>query len=192
MPAPSRTSPAAIIGAARDILEAEGLEAVSMQAVAERVGVRAPSLYKHVADRTALVRAVVDAVVADLAAALAPRRPSRDPRDDLRGITRRYRAFVHANPVGYGLLFARLGPGLQPDEAVLAALGVPIVEATARLVGEERALEAARTIVAWAHGFASLELAGGFRMGGDIDAAYERGIDLILAGISASASRAAG
>ena len=45
--------------------------------------------------------------------------------------------------------------------------------------------------MAWAHGFVSMELAGGFRLGGDLDAAYATGIDLILAGISGRASPAA-
>jgi hypothetical protein len=37
-------------------------------------------------------------------------------------------------------------------------------------------LEAARTITAWANGFISMELAGAFKLGGDIDRAYEFGI----------------
>ncbi len=191
MPAPARTSRAAIVTAAREILEADGLDALSMQAVADRVGVRAPSLYKHVADRVSLLRAVTESVSRDLAAALRVDRPAKDPRDDLRAIARRYRAFVQGAPVGYGLLFARLGSDALPDPAVLAALGEPIVTTTTRLVGPDGALAAARTFVAWAHGFASLELAGGFRLGGDLDAAYADGVELILAGISAPARRSA-
>ncbi len=190
-PTPSRTSRDAIVDAARAILEQEGLDAVSMQAVALRVGVRPPSLYKHVADRDALIGAIADAVVIDLATTLRPRRPAPDPRDDLRWIARSYRAFVRANPAGYGLLFAR-GTTAGPDPGALAALGEPVVEATGRLVGDATALESARTFVAWAHGFTSLELVGGFRLGGDVDAAYTRGIELILAGISESASPPSG
>jgi len=191
-PTPSRTSHDAITAAARAILEEDGLDAVSMQAVADRVGVRAPSLYKHVADRQALIRAVTDAVTADLGAAVRPRRAAPDPRADLRRIARTYRAFVHANPVGYGLLFARLDPARAPDPATLAALGEPIVEALGRLVDPDDALPAARTFVAFAHGFTSLELAGGFRLGGDVDAAYTSGIELILAGLSGPGSPRSG
>lgn len=54
------------------------------------------------------------------------------------------------------------------------------------------ALEAARTLVAWAHGFVSMELAGGFRLGGDLAAAYATGIELIIAGISERAFPARG
>jgi hypothetical protein len=51
-------------------------------------------------------------------------------------------------------------------------------------VGQERALEAARTLVAWAHGFVSMELSGAFRLGGDVDAAFAFGVDAVLQGIT--------
>ncbi|MGK2852386.1 MAG: TetR/AcrR family transcriptional regulator [Candidatus Limnocylindrales bacterium] len=191
-PAPARTSSGAIVAAARAILEADGLDAVTMQAVALRVGVRPPSLYKRVADRSALIRAVTDAITEDLARALRSPLDVTDAADQLRAIAHRYRAFVHANPQGYRLLFANLGPGMAPDPTTMASLGRPIVAATSRLVGEADALPAARTIVAWAHGFTSMESAGAFRLGGDIDVAYATGIELILAGISATATPRSG
>ena len=60
----------------------------------------------------------------------------------------------------------------------------------ARLVGEMDALEGARTLVAWAHGFVTMELAGAFRLGGDLEAAYAFGIDAILSGVSGPATPA--
>ena len=95
---------------------------------------------------------------------------------------------MRANPAGYGLLFARPGTAGSIDEAALADLGRPIVAATGRLAGERDALVNARTIVSWAHGFVSMELAGAFRLGGDLDAAYAAGIEVILAGISGRAN----
>jgi AcrR family transcriptional regulator len=194
MPAPARTSREAIVEAARALLEEAGLDAVVMSAVAERVGVRGPSLYKHVADRSALIRAVGDLVTADLRATLDRAMSTGDPAADLRALALAYRAFVRANPNGYGLLFAHLEPDLQADPEAVADLGRPIVAAITRLIGRDgpEALEASRTLVAWAHGFVSMELAGGFRLGGDLDAAYATGIDLILAGISGRASPASG
>ena len=86
------------------------------------------------------------------------------------------------------MLFSRPGKGTTIDEAALADLGRPIVVACARLAGERDALPNARTIVSWAHGFVSMELAGAFRLGGDLDAAYATGIEVILAGISERAN----
>jgi AcrR family transcriptional regulator len=185
-PAPSRTSVEAIVAAARRILETDGLSAVTMRSVAEAVGVQGPSLYKRVPDRAALVRAVADTVVADLAGTLVLATETGDPRIDLRSVADAYRAFVHRNPNGYRLLFADLPAGASPDPAALAALADPIVRAMAELSGQAEALEGARTFVAWAHGFVSMELAGAFRLGGDLDAAYAFGIESILNGVSAS------
>jgi AcrR family transcriptional regulator len=189
-PAPARTSRDAIVLAARAILEEDGLEAVSMGRVAERVGVRGPSLYKHVTDRAALIRAIGDAITVDLGRTLAVALDDGDPRSSLRAVTAAFRTFVHANPNGYGLLFAHLEPNLQPDQAAAAAIGEPLVLAMARIVGEQDALEAARTLVAWAHGFVSMELAGTFRLGGDVDAAYAFGLEAIVAGVSGSVTQA--
>ena len=188
-PAPARTSTDAIVAAARRILEADGLAAVTMRSVGEAVGVRGPSLYKRVPDRAALLRAVADSVVADLEATLSRAVTHKDPGRSLRRVATEYRAFVQANPNGYQLLFSALPAGANPDPANLASLGEPIVRAMAVLAGQPVALEGARTMVAWAHGFVSMELAGAFRLGGDLDAAYIFGIEAILAGISAAAPR---
>jgi len=47
------------------------------------------------------------------------------------------------------------------------------------LAGPDRALEAARSTVAWARGFIEMELTGAFRLGGDVEAAYQYGIERI-------------
>ena len=190
-PAPARTSTDAIVVAARRILESGGLDSVTMRSVAEAVGVRGPSLYKRLPDRAALIRAIAASVVDDLSMTMSRATETGDPRADLRAAAADYRAFVRANPNGYRLLFTDLTDA-DPDASSLAALGAPIVDAMTRLVGPSDALEAARTFVAWAHGFTSMELAGGFRLGGDLDTAYAFGIESILAGVSAPATRASG
>lgn len=189
-PAPARTSNDAIVRAARAILEADGLSALTMRRVAEEVGVKGPSLYKRVPDREALLRAVTDAVVDDLSATMARARSTDDPRADLTAAAVAYRGFVHRNPNGYALLFTELPSGAKPDPAILAALGEPVVASMARLTGQAASLEGARTFVSWAHGFVSMELAGAFRLGGDLDAAYAYGVAAILAGVSARATPA--
>jgi AcrR family transcriptional regulator len=189
-PAPARTSKDAIVRAARAILEADGLSALTMRAVAEAVGVKGPSLYKRVPDREALLRAVADDVVDDLSRTMARAEATDDPRSDLEAAAIAYRVFVLANPNGYRLLFTELPSGASPDPAILAALGEPIVRAVTRLGGEAASLEAARTFVAWAHGFVSMELSGAFRLGGDLGAAYAFGIEAILAGVRERANPA--
>jgi AcrR family transcriptional regulator len=189
-PAPARTSLDAIVAAARAILESDGLPAVTMGRVADAVGVRAPSLYKRVANRDELIRAVSEGVLADLSRAIGRATETDDPRADLRTAANSYRDFVLRNPNGYRLLFADLPAAARPDPAAVAASGLPIVRAMAQLIGESKALEGARTMVAWAHGFVSMELAGGFRLGGDVEVAYAFGIESMLAGVSEAVRRA--
>src|SRR3954471_21599849 len=108
MPTPDRTSLDAIVRAGCDILESAGTAGLTMQAVAQRVGVRAPSLYKRVRNRDDLIRLVAEATAGDLGAGL---RAVADG-SDLGVLARAYREFAHAYPAGYHLIFAP-GPAAQ-------------------------------------------------------------------------------
>ena len=177
MPTPPRTSREAIVGAARGLLEAYGLEALTMQRVAQRVGVRAPSLYKHVRNRGELVRLVTEDVATDLADTVERAATTGDPRADLGAIAHAVRAFAHAHPRGYGLVFANLPEDWRATPRTLGRANEALLRTTAALVGQDRSLAAARTVVAWAHGFVSMELADAFRLGGSVDDAFAFGID---------------
>ncbi|GAA5203367.1 TetR/AcrR family transcriptional regulator [Microbacterium jejuense] len=174
MPTPERTTTADIIAAGRDLLEEAGLPGLTMQSVAQRVGVRAPSLYKRVRDRDALIAAVAEATVADLTARLAASDHSLD------SLARAYRAFAHDRPEGFRLMFGGTAPQDSLDRA-----GLLIVRSAGELAGEAHALDAARLVTAWATGFVHMELAGSFRLGGDVDAAFDYGLAALSRGIGA-------
>ncbi|MGF6822303.1 AcrR family transcriptional regulator [Microbacterium sp. ZKA21] len=174
MPTPERTSYAEIVAAGREILEQSGPAGLTMQAVATRVGVRAPSLYKRVRDRDALLAAVTEAVVDDLAVRLDA------SGDDLSGLAAAYREYAQENPEGFRLMFTAAAPLASLDRAAR-----PVLRAAAELVGEDAALDAARLFTAWATGFLQMELAGAFRLGGDVDRAFAYGLERIIAGLQA-------
>ncbi|TYB48055.1 TetR/AcrR family transcriptional regulator [Actinomadura chibensis] len=165
MPTPEKTSLDRIVAAGRELLEAGGQRRLTMQSVAEKVGVRAPSLYKHVANRSALLTAVAGATVDDLAARLA------ETDGSLEGLVRAYRRFARTWPEGFRLM---LSPDAPSD--ALARASVPVLDASRELVGEREALEAARLVTAWATGFIEMELIGAFRLGGDVERAFEYGL----------------
>jgi AcrR family transcriptional regulator len=183
MPTPARTSLEEIVQASRSIVEAGGLDSLTMQRVASAVGVKAPSLYKHVRNRDALVRLVVEGVARELTETLDAAAKTGDPRADLRSLAYALRAYAHAKPAAYGLLFAHLPAEARPDEDNLARASAAVLRTTTTLVGTDLALEAARMVVAWAHGFISMELAGAFRLGGDLDHAYAFGIERLGAAL---------
>jgi AcrR family transcriptional regulator len=165
MPTPDRTSLAAVVQAGRDLLESGGPAKVTMQAVAERVGVRAPSLYKRVRDRDGLLQLVAEATVNDLGDRLAASDGS------LAALARGYRAFAHDHPEGFRLMYAVSG-----SADALQRASEPVLRAARQAVGSEHALDAARLLTAWATGFVSMELAGAFQLGGDVDQAFEYGL----------------
>src|ERR1700712_5027794 len=88
MPTPDKTSLEAIVSAARDLLETESFASLTMQAVAQRVGVRAPSLYKRVEGRDHLVRLVAEATLTELASRLDSATTAAEAMDS-------YRTFSH-------------------------------------------------------------------------------------------------
>lgn len=168
MPTPERTTLPAIVATARDLLEKNGLTGVTMQAVAERVGVRAPSLYKRVEGRDELLRLVAEDAASDLSRRFAA------TDGTITELAHAYRAFARAHPMSFRLV-------LDSDAAAGAFRDVadPIIAAT-------KSLEAARLVTAWATGFLTMELAGAFRLGGDLDEAYAFGLETIVAGLDRS------
>jgi AcrR family transcriptional regulator len=188
-PARPRTSRAAIIAAARDLLEDGGLDAVSVTAVAERVGVKAPSMYKHFADRNELIAAVATDVAVELGRTMASTAEACGPEPSVRlpALANAYRAYSHATPRAAALLFAGVTESTTPSIEAQAAAVRPVIEVAEAMVGRARALAAARVVVAFAYGFTSMESAGAFRLGGDVDDAYRLGIETLLEGLTADA-----
>ncbi|MET9497886.1 WHG domain-containing protein [Streptomyces sp. NPDC006552] len=174
MPTPEKTSLGRIVTAGRELLEAGGRQGLTMKSVADRVGVRSPSLYKHVRNRAALLAAVAVATAEDLTVRLEA------TDESLRELAHCYRRFAKDRPEGFRLLNS---PHTPPES--LARAVEPLLRTSRCLVGEAEALDAARLWTAWATGFIEMELNGAFRLGGDVDRAFEYGLagmDRALAG----------
>jgi AcrR family transcriptional regulator len=67
-----------VLGAARDLLAAQGVEALTMRAVADRLGVHANALYSHVDGKAGLIDAVLDDALAAVAAPVDEQAPPVD------------------------------------------------------------------------------------------------------------------
>jgi len=181
MPAHAQTSTAAIVAAGRHLLEERGADALTMRDVADAVGVRAPSLYKRVSSRSDLLRLILENATDELAAALDAAAVGGDPAADLRAMMAVYRAFARANPAAYALLNS---PEAVPGSTARAERSsVTLMRVVTQLVGPHDALPAARTIVAWANGFIMMQLADAFRLGGDVEQAWEFGMDRVLSAV---------
>jgi AcrR family transcriptional regulator len=117
-----------ILGAAMAVADERGLGALSMRAVAERVGVTPMALYPHVGDKSALLDGMIGKLLGELSAPL-----DRDaPWDDrLRRSAYAFRALGRDHPWAASLLFSRSAVSAEAvgtiDEIYLALLdaGVP-------------------------------------------------------------------
>jgi AcrR family transcriptional regulator len=181
MPAHSQTSIEAIVAAGRHLLDERGMDGLTMRDVADAVGVRAPSLYKRVRNRSDLFRLILEDVADELTLTLDAAACSGDPVADLKAMATAYRSFAHLNPVAYTLMYA---PHPMPGATARSVRSsAALLRVVAELAGQKQALPAARTIVAWANGFITMELAGAFRLGGDVEQAWDFGLDRILTAI---------
>ena len=167
---------AQIAGAARALLDAEGPEALTMRRLAGVLGIKAPSLYRHLPDKAALEALVVAAGFAELAAALADAAAGADGGDAagaagrLTAIARAYRAYAVAHPHLYRLMnYQPLRRDLLPD-GLEARAAQPLAEAA----GYDEAR--ARAMWAFAHGMVSLEIDGRFPPRADLDEAWRAGL----------------
>lgn len=186
MPAVEKASGEDIVSAASEILRAHGSAAVTMSAVAEAVGVKAPSLYKRFSNRAALMSAVADRAMADVRSATS--QAARNAADDasaLRAIARATREYAHHNRHAYALIF---GPAERTERASDTARDGAIAvlsDLTKNLVGDSDALNAARLLTAWLTGFVAMELGDAFQADGDIEQSFEWGLDALLASLGA-------
>jgi AcrR family transcriptional regulator len=104
-----------IIECATEIIDQEGLAALSTRRLATKLSVQAPSLYNHFATKEAILDAVGDAIVAEVDLSML----GRDPwPDGLRAWARGYRAALVAHP--NIVPFLARGPGRRPAQLRLA------------------------------------------------------------------------
>jgi AcrR family transcriptional regulator len=156
-----------VVAAARRLLEEEGAAALTMRRLADRLGIRAPSLYKHVPDKAALEAAIVATGLEEAAAAFEA--AVDGATDPLAALAAAYRRFALTHPHLYRLVNSgplpreQLPPGLE-DRAAAPLLRVAGTRARAR------------ALWAFAHGMVMLELDHRFPPDADLDAAWTAGI----------------
>jgi AcrR family transcriptional regulator len=168
-----------IVATALALLEEQGAEALTMRGLAERLGIRAPSLYKHLSGKGELETAVIAVGFEDLATALeqaaARGDRGRGAGQRLAGLGAAYREFALARPHLYRLMNERPLNRDQLPPRVEDRAAAPLVTA----VGGDPDL--ARAAWAFAHGMIMLELNQRFPPGADLDAAWRAGLTAVAA-----------
>lgn len=178
---------AVVVEAAAALADEEGFEVLSIARLAERLGVRKPSLYNHVAGLEGIRRELVLMGLRELGRALSHASVGVSGEAAIFAIGQAYRVFVKEHPGLYGAtvrsyrvyapgdpeLGAAEGEALETVLTVLASCGIR----------DEEAVHAARGLRAVAHGFATLEVAGGFGMPADVDESFRKLLRAFVAGL---------
>lgn len=156
-----------IVAAGRALLESEGAEALTMRRVADALGIRAPSLYKHLPDKAALEAAIIADGFREAAAAFETATDGAD--DPMGALVEAFRVFAYAHPHVYRLMTERPLPRERLPPGLEARTAAPLV----RLTGSP---ERARAAWAFIHGMIILELNDRFPSDGLTEHAWKSGI----------------
>lgn len=174
---------AEIIDAAKTLLATSGsAEAMSIRAVADAVGVTAPSIYLHFADKDDLLSAVVIDVFAELdVAMLAAADGVSAPLERLRAYGLAYVNFAVSHPEHYRI--ATMDPCPRPDvDEVLASSAFEHFNETVKLCMDAGIFVAGDplpiTLELWAaaHGIAALMITKPLLPWGDLQAVADRAL----------------
>jgi len=174
-----------VINAALAIVDADGLDSLSLTAVAAALEVQPPSLYSHVDGLNGLLDALAVAVTAEFGETLRDSVVGVSGDDAVGAFAHAYRNWATNNPGRYELSLRKTDPAqklsagrgaIETMDRVLAAYGLSGADATA----------AGRSLRAALHGFSTLEAADSLGRGRH-DASFAYLIRLFLDGVRANA-----
>lgn len=103
---------------ARRILVADGVDGLSLRAIAREMGMTAPALYRYFPSREDLVVNLIAQLYDELADTMEAARDAEAPDDTpnrLSTVSRTFRHWALAHPREFGLLFGSPPPGIEPD-----------------------------------------------------------------------------
>lgn len=171
--APQSARVGQLVSAARELLEAEGPETLTMRRLGDAVGIRAASIYKHFPGKRALEVAMIDAGLREMGEVLHRTIADAGSRRATRPLLAAYRRYALAHPNLYRLATtgplprADLTPGLEDwaGEPFFLVTGDPF---------------RAQALWAFAHGMVILELDGRFPEGSDLDRTWAAGAAVLM------------
>ncbi|MFE9246765.1 TetR/AcrR family transcriptional regulator [Nocardiopsis sp. NPDC006938] len=174
-------TPSVVTADAAAFADEHGFEALTLAALAKRLGVATPSLYKHVDGLDGLRRAVSLLAVAELAERLQASAVGRSGPEALRAVFASYRRYALEHPGRYSSI--QRSPSPSDTEAQrLFARPVEVITAVLRgfAIPDERMVHTIRALRSALHGFVDLETRGGFGLPEDVDASFALLTDGIL------------
>jgi AcrR family transcriptional regulator len=160
-----------IVAVARELLEEEGVAALSMRNIAHRLGIQAPALYRHFADKREIELIIIEQGLWESGDRnLAALEGSKDPLTD---ILTSHRGWALEHPHVYRLSYGapldreRIDPGAEWHS------GVALREVTGNRP------DVSRAIWCFIHGIIDLELLRRFPDDSDLDGIFRTGVEAL-------------
>jgi len=174
----------AVIEEAARLIDEEGIERLSLGRLAERLGVRVPSLYNHVTGLPGLKRDLAIYCLRELLSRLTRVVMGKARGDAIFALANSYRDYARQTPGHYA--FTLSAP--DSDDKEWQELGRQNVEIFIAILApyklsEEEAIHAIRSLRSIVQGFVSLEITGGFAMSVDLDASFHWLVRLYVEGL---------
>lgn len=165
-----------VLQAGLDLVDEDGLDALTMAALARRLSVGTMSLYRHVRDRDDLLDGVAELLGREV---VVPADPGEPWPDRVMALCRSIRAVALRHPSAFPLL--ELRPTLTEAAEARQAEALAILDASP-LDARGRAV-LARTVVSYVTGFVLAEIGGraGYPSEPPPTVAFEEGLGLVLA-----------
>lgn len=174
-----------VIDTACRMLDEQEVDELSIASLADRLGVRPPSLYKHVDGMAGLRRGIMLHAKTDLARTLAPTAVGRSRDDAVRSMAPAYRAWAKDHPARYLLTTRTPAPGDTEDEEVSARLAdiIYAIVAGYEIDGDDL-IDATRFLRSALHGFVELETSGAFGLPRNVERSFDRVVDSITTALA--------
>jgi AcrR family transcriptional regulator len=178
----------AVVEAAAELVDEEGIDQLSLGRLAERLGVRTPSLYNHVAGLPGLKHDLALYCLHDLLDHIIRITIGKSRAEAIIALADAYRAYARQSPGRYAL--TQQAP--DPDDLEWQAVAQQVVDVVRAILmpynlSDEDAIHAIRGLRSIVHGFVSLEVTGGFGLPVDLDASFHWLIDVFVKGLDQAA-----
>ena len=175
MPYPNKTTPETILQTAIQILEQNGIEALSTRSLAQACGIKAPSLYRYFPDRQSLEQGMATIAAKQFLDRLTLQ--NLEPQAALYHAAQIYLEYAQNHPRLYNLLMQP-----QPSSGTQKELWNRFLDLIGAITHNPD--DTANTVAFWAflHGYASLEQNGAFGSSGAGNA-FETGLETWLRGL---------
>jgi AcrR family transcriptional regulator len=174
-----------VVAEAAELADEVGLDQLTLAALAARLGIRQPSLYKHVASLGALRRLISMLGKAELADVLGRAAIGRARDDAMVAMAHAWRAWALEHPGRYQAAERGAAPGDVGHEAV-SRRSIEVMAAVMDGYGldGDDTIDAIRGFRAALHGFVSLEANYGFAFPTNVDRSFDRLVHALVVALS--------